>query len=227
MLAAGAVVLGGVAWLLLWPALSTAVVAWSHATAAPRAFGKQPDGRIRLSSVLLLGPYLAFVRSFFHLKRWLLRQPPYHQIANGLFLGRLPVGGTLPDGTRTVVDLTCEFIEPSAARNVESYLSLPTLNRWTAPTPAMRSLLDRLRSAPEPMYIHCGAGKGRSTLVMAALLVDRGLAPDAESAFEMIRSRRPFVSLHPIQWQQLRELSRPSKPSARESVPEAGAEFVQ
>lgn len=217
LLAAVGVLLGGFGWLLFWPAFSLALVAWCHGTKDSRIFGKRPDGSIPLSSLILLGPYLAFVRSFFHLKRWLLCQAPFHQISDGLYLGRLPVGGALPDGTRTVVDVTCEFAEPSEARNVETYHCLPTLNRWIAPMSDLRALLDRLRTAPTPIYVHCGAGKGRSTLVMAALLVDRGLAPDPESAFEMIQSRRPFVSLHPVQWRQLCELG----------MPEAASELLQ
>lgn len=212
-----AVLGGGIAWLLLWPALSLALVGWSHANGRVGFFGKRSDGGIRVISLLLLGPYLAFVWGFSHFKRRLLGQNAHHRIAPGLFLGRRPTGDDLPEGIRTVVDLTCEFAEPRVARRAELYLCLPTLNRWIAPTGDVRDLLERLRTAPEPIYVHCGAGKGRSTLVLAALLVDRGVAPDADSAFEAIRVIRPFVSLHEVQWRQLRELTR----KAREPSPSA------
>jgi protein tyrosine phosphatase (PTP) superfamily phosphohydrolase (DUF442 family) len=50
--------------------------------------------------------------------------------------------------------------------------------------------------------VHCQAGKGRSVLIGAAVLVRRGLTPDA--ALALIRERRPIVTPTPGQIARLR-----------------------
>jgi hypothetical protein len=194
-------------WLWLWPALSLALLAICHLREDPSWMGKQPDGSIRFVSRLLFAPYFVFVAEFAGLKRRLVRQPPWHLVAEGLYVGRRPTRGDLPADVRTVVDLTCEFPATPTALAAEHYFCLPTLNRWIVPTPEVSQFLARLRDVPQPIYIHCGAGKGRSALLAAAILLDRGLVDDAESAFRLVHSARPYVSLHRIQWWQLLELA--------------------
>lgn len=47
-------------------------------------------------------------------------------------------------------------------------------------------------------YVHCKAGRGRSTVVVVAFLVQhRGMA--LEDAIAFTRAKRPHVSLHPKQ----------------------------
>ncbi|KAG2831843.1 hypothetical protein PC129_g4926 [Phytophthora cactorum] len=47
-------------------------------------------------------------------------------------------------------------------------------------------------------YVHCKAGRGRSTVVVVAFLVQyRDMK--LEEAFEFVKSKRPHVSLHPKQ----------------------------
>lgn len=199
-------------WILLWPALSLTLVAGCHLREDPAWMGKQPDGSIRFASWLLFAPYFVFVTVFADLKRRLLRQPPWHFVAEGLYVGRRPARGDLPADVRTVVDLTCEFPATRTALAAENYLCLPTLNRWIAPNLQLMSLLAQLRDAPPAIYVHCGAGKGRSALVAAALLLDRGVRSDAESAFQYVQAARPFVHLHEVQWRQLRQLARALSP---------------
>ncbi|KAG7380459.1 Phosphatidylglycerophosphatase and protein-tyrosine phosphatase 1 [Phytophthora pseudosyringae] len=55
-------------------------------------------------------------------------------------------------------------------------------------------------------YVHCKAGRGRSTVVVVAFLVQyRSMT--LEEAFEFVKSKRPHVSLHPKQRRILYEFS--------------------
>ncbi|KAM7275535.1 hypothetical protein ACFE04_017401 [Oxalis oulophora] len=55
-------------------------------------------------------------------------------------------------------------------------------------------------------YVHCKAGRGRSTTIVLCYLVKyKHMTPTA--ALEYVRSRRPRVLLAPIQWRAVREYS--------------------
>ncbi|ETN22400.1 hypothetical protein PPTG_02348 [Phytophthora nicotianae INRA-310] len=62
-------------------------------------------------------------------------------------------------------------------------------------------------------YVHCKAGRGRSTVVVVAFLVQyRDMK--LEEAFEFVKSKRPHVSLHPKQRRILHEFSKKYPSSA-------------
>ena len=61
------------------------------------------------------------------------------------------------------------------------------------------ALIDELQRFPGCIYVHCGAGRGRSAMVVAALLVLRGVATDAREAERQLRAIRPGVRLHAAQ----------------------------
>ena len=46
-----------------------------------------------------------------------------------------------------------------------------------------------------PIYVHCAAGHGRSATLAAAVLVERGSAPDMLAAERMMKGARPTVRL--------------------------------
>ena len=54
------------------------------------------------------------------------------------------------------------------------------------------------------VYIHCKAGRGRSTVVLVAYLAQHRQTSVAD-AYALVKSRRPHVSLHPKQKRILRE----------------------
>lgn len=99
-----------------------------------------------------------------------------------------------------IVDLTCEF--PPAGKTKNYYLC----RTWdgTAPSPekldeAARFVVDIRNKAAEKggdVLVHCAHGKGRSTMVMCAVLVKAGLAPNWEAAFEICKSKRDRVKLN-------------------------------
>ena len=98
-----------------------------------------------------------------------------------------------------VVDLTAELMEARAVVDACAYRAVPTLNRHVPDNLAFQRLLEELAQFEGPIYLHCGAGRGRSAMTAAALLVMRGLAPDVLAAEQQLRALRPGVMLHPEQ----------------------------
>jgi protein-tyrosine phosphatase len=129
----------------------------------------------------------------------LRREPCFQEAAPDLYVGRWPRPSELPEGCRLVVDLTTEFPEARAITRDRPYLSLPILNRHVPSAEAMLSVLRALADFEGPVYVHCGAGRGRTAMLAAALLVLRGHCPDLDAAEALLRQRRPGVHIHPVQ----------------------------
>ena len=52
---------------------------------------------------------------------------------------------------------------------------------------------------PKVTYVHCFAGRGRSATVVAAYLLQAGIADSVEAAEDFMRSKRPVVRLGKVQ----------------------------
>lgn len=113
----------GLGWLLLWPAVSFVVVALPYGCVGARAFGKQPDGRMRPWAVFTLPPYLMLTWGTWHLARWLSRERAFDEVVPGVLVGRRLLPGELPMGVFAVLDLASEFIEPEGIRRACRYVS--------------------------------------------------------------------------------------------------------
>lgn len=191
--------LGGPAWLVTWPATSVTAVGLGYLALGPRVFGKRADGTLAPVPTLILLPY--------HVVAWLrLRLPgrssraAWNEVAPGIFLGRrLTDASELPPGTRLVLDLTAEFRVSPGVREQCTYRTLPTLDTLAPSVEAARPIVEEAARHEGPIYVHCAAGHGRSAALAAAIVLARGLAPDAESAIAMLRRARPKVWLHPGQ----------------------------
>jgi protein-tyrosine phosphatase len=209
-----ALYLGWPGALFYWFAASYLGLAYCYARGSCALLGKREDGGLHWASVLLFLPYLLLVWSFFHLKRMgLRREACWHRVAEGLYLGRRALPGELPPDTRSIVDLTCEFAEPRSIVDSVDYRCLPSLNRYVPDPDAFRALVEELAGYSHPVFIHCGAGRGRAAAFAAALLLARGLARDVDEAEKWLRSARPGVRLHPVQ----RELASTSWSPGRSS----------
>jgi protein-tyrosine phosphatase len=212
-LAALAVEQGGWAWLLLWPALSNALVSAGYAGLGPRLLGKRGDGRLAWWAVVLLLPFLLGTWLFWHVYRLLTPTPVHHEVTPGLWLGRRAFPHELPPGVSLVVDLTAEF---PAARGVivagRRYLCLPTLDGMAPDEAGLRTLVETVVAWEGTVYLHCAQGFGRSALVAAAVLLQRGVARDADEALILLRKARPGVSLRPVQRRLLDRLTPRERP---------------
>jgi protein-tyrosine phosphatase len=189
------------AWLPAWFGVANLVLAYGYAVNRPAIFGKRSDGALAPLSVALLLPYLLFVWGFFRLKlAGLRREPCWHRVSDGLYLGRKPSASELPADCDLVVDLTAEFPEGADVVAARAYRCLPTLNRHVPGDAELRALLHELHARKGGgIYVHCGAGRGRSAMLAAGLLVMRGEAQDAHDAEALLRRIRPGVYLHPAQ----------------------------
>ncbi|WP_375745318.1 tyrosine-protein phosphatase [Corallococcus interemptor] len=204
--------LQGPGWLLLWPALSFAVVAIAYAGGGARAFGKQPDGRMRPWAVFALLPYLLLTWGTWHLARRFSRERAFDEVVPGVLVGRRLLPGELPPGVTAVLDLTSEFIEPEDIRAAGRYVSLPILDALTLPVEHVAPVLRELAALPGPVYVHCAQGHGRTGMIAAALLVARGDAPDARAALARVRQARTGVRLSALQERALDALAAALRP---------------
>lgn len=186
-----AATLGGPWRLLLWPAASFTLVAIAYAGAGPRVFGKRPDGTLHPLHVVILFPFLAFAWGVWHLQRVLSKEPPWHEIAPGLYLGRRPLPRELPPGVALVVDLTAEFPEPRGVTAGRDYRCLPTLDGFPSHAERFRNLVAEVAAHAGPVYVHCANGHGRSAAFAAAVLLARGLAKDTDDAVRQVRAAHP------------------------------------
>lgn len=126
-------------------------------------------------------------------------------IAPRLLLGRLTWSLPSCEGqpeVDMVVDVTCEWSEPSALRAVDHYLAVPVVDT-TRPTleqcmMVATEIVDHLRDPDAgSVYLHCANGYGRSAIVAAAVLLMAGLSDDVDSAINTLKQARPVVSLRP------------------------------
>jgi hypothetical protein len=198
--------------LLANAGLSLLLVGIAYAGAGPRLLAKRPDGTIPVWSRLLHWPYLLLSRLCFEVARRCTREPPWHEIVPGLYLGRRltrreGAAAVASLGLRGVLDLTCEFAEPRAMRRAVSYRLLATLDNTSPTLEQLRAGVDwTRRHLPEgSVYVHCAVGHGRSATIVAACLLAAGHAATAERALSLIQARRPLVRPNHLQLRTLRQ----------------------
>lgn len=118
-------------------------------------------------------------------------------------------------GVKGVVTLNEPFetLVPSSLYKAHGidHLMIPTRDYLFAP-----SLMDISRavdfihrnvSRGSTTYVHCKAGRGRSTTIILCYLIEyKNMTP--ADALEYVRSRRPRVSLAPSQWKAVQEYSK-------------------
>jgi len=193
--AALAQVLGGAGYWLLWPALSLGLVAVAYAFVGAAAFQKDGEGRQGMAARWLFLPYR--IGAWINARLWTRSDPPAVHVADGVWIGRMPLRhelATLP--TRRVVDLCAELPAP---RGLEALRAHPALDLVAVD----RSTLEQAAASIEtlrrdgPVLVFCALGYGRSAAVIAAWLLMTGRAADATQAVAMVRTAKPRVVLDP------------------------------
>jgi hypothetical protein len=211
-----AVLTGAAVWPVAaasaWAALAFAVVAAAYFGAGPRVLLKRATGtRYPLASVAL-APYLALVWFAYHVSRAFLREAAFVGVAPNLILGRRLTAREARaacDGWVAVLDLAAELTEASALRAVAHYRSLPVLDGTAMPLAQLATAAEWVKrhAADGPVYVHCAFGHSRSALVVVAVLLATGAAPDARAAVEHLRELRPGVRLNRSQRARLKEFA--------------------
>lgn len=191
---------GRVALFLLWSGVSFLVAGFAYACHESRWMGKRSDGSVAVWQWLLMLPYLGLNALLWFFQTRLGREAAWHPIGEGLWLGRRVVKGReLPPEATLVVDLTAEFAAPQSVREGRDYCALPILDYQTPTLAQLQEIVTRILRQEGGVYIHCALGHGRSALIAAAVLIQRGMAADAEQAETQLRQARPGVRLNPSQ----------------------------
>jgi protein-tyrosine phosphatase len=198
---------GGLAFLILWPAAAFVGVGIAYLVRYHGVLGKRRDGTLSPLPFLLFLPYFLLAWGIWHGLRLFGREPAFHEVAPGVWVGRRPYARELPENVRVVVDMTAEFPVHGPAIASRRYLALPTLDASVPSVVAFRELLAQL-AGEEAIYIHCAAGHGRSATLAAALLVERRLAETWEHAERSMRERRPGIRINRTQRRFLRVVYR-------------------
>ncbi|KAJ6433035.1 hypothetical protein OIU84_020128 [Salix udensis] len=107
-------------------------------------------------------------------------EQPYSEICEGVYVGGWPYSADkLPPGHLSLGE-------------IESAV------KWAC----------RKRAQNRPVFIHCAYGHGRSVAVMSALLVALGMVEDWKKAEQLIRERRPCISMNSVHYNALEEWSK-------------------
>ncbi|KAJ1286320.1 hypothetical protein BS78_03G343900 [Paspalum vaginatum] len=168
----------------------------------PLLLGKASDGTFPLWSWIMFSPFLLFIHLFVLLRRFVKNEPLYTEITDGVFVGGWPSSVEhLPPGDPAVIDCTCELPKSSTLSN-NAYLCIAT---WDTRAPQPSQIESAVRWAVrkrlqnKPVYIHCAYG----------------LAEDWKAAEQMIRAKRPSISMNTLHRKSLMEWSKHLLPSTR------------
>ena len=186
---------GGVAWVLMWPALCFGTVSLSYLGLGATIFGKRTDGRIPLWSTLFFLPYFLPYRATWWLMRGLKKGPAYFSFGPDLYLGRRPLNGELPPGCSVVVDLTAEFPELLAITQGRRYLSYPTLDLRPPSDATLRAIAEAVAQAEGTVLLHCAQGRGRAATAACVVLLKKRYATTADDAIRKLKRANPNVRL--------------------------------
>jgi hypothetical protein len=191
--AAIAVAAGGFAWWLLWPAVSLAMVALAYAWLGPAAFQKEADGRLAVAAAWLFAPYL--LGAWLNSRWWTRRAPAPVEVADGVWLGRLPTDAEAA-GFAAIVDCSAELPSPRRAR----VAAVPMLDLVAPPADALRAAADAIERAHADggkVLVCCALGYSRSAAAVAAWLRRSGREATLEAALGRVRAARAAIVLRP------------------------------
>ncbi|MGD9633460.1 MAG: phosphatase PAP2/dual specificity phosphatase family protein [Pirellulales bacterium] len=185
--------------ILIWPAVSVAILTAGYFALGPSVFRKQ-GGRLRLSAKIVMAPVL--VAQYLSLRYYQRQCNAWDAVATNVWLGRAlteaEAAEAVRQGVTAVVDLSNEFSEP-APFLAANYRHLPVLD-LTAPTQAQlveaASFIEQ-EAERGVVYVHCKIGYSRSAAVVAAWLLATGRAGGIEAAIAQLRTVRPTIVIRP------------------------------
>jgi membrane-associated phospholipid phosphatase len=172
-------------WLvLLWPALSLAVVALGYFGAGAKVFQKAEDGRVSCASRWLLWPYRIGAR--INVWAWTRKLAPSVVVADGVSLGRWP-DALESDAFATVVDLAAELERPGGVS--VRWISAPMIDLVKPDADTVREAARRVEAsrASGAVLVCCALGFQRSAGVVAEWLIETGRAKDLAAAEGVLR----------------------------------------
>ncbi len=188
-----ALIAGGWALWLLWPAGALLLVAALYASLGAEAFQKSADGSLSAATRWLLMPYLLGAR--LNAWWWTRNEHGVNAVTPQLWIGRLPTGsGPPPAAVGAVVDLCAEL---PCNLHGRAYATVPALDLVPMNTAVLERAARAIDSAMAhgPVLVCCALGYSRSAAAAAAWLIVHGLAASAVAAVSLIRAARPQIVL--------------------------------
>ncbi|XP_020621601.1 phosphatidylglycerophosphatase and protein-tyrosine phosphatase 1-like isoform X1 [Orbicella faveolata] len=146
-------------------------------------------------------------------KRW------YDRVDTNVILGALPFKSQTKElveneNVRGVVTMNEDYETRYFANSKEEWaewgvvqLQLATIDFNNAPSQEMLQrgvgFIEKMNRNENSVYVHCKAGRGRSTTLVACYLMKaKRLTP--EGAYQYIKSKRPHILLAPRQWEAIK-----------------------
>jgi protein-tyrosine phosphatase len=194
---------GAAMGLLAWFSLGFGLIALAYLLERPQLFGKRPNGTLAPWAVIIALPVVVLNYGLWTLKKLLKGEPANHEVAPGIFVGRLPWPGDLPNGITVIVDVTSELIAHPQVRVHPGYRVYPMLDDGFVEPHVLERIVTELVDVPGAILIHCAAGHGRSATLAAALGIARGHFADPQHAEATMREVRPGVHLRRQQRERL------------------------
>ena len=163
---------------------------------ADRGFQKN-NGQHNLAITLLFAPYL--LGAWINSRLWTRQHPKPDEIADGVWLGRLPSAEEMREGRfAALLDLTAELAAPSGNWR---YANLPWLDLIPPRPEQLSAAVEQIEALRQhgPLLVSCALGRSRSACAVIAWLLHTKRAATLTEAEALLRARRPQVVIHPAQ----------------------------
>lgn len=181
--------------LLGWLALSFAWTAAGYLGLGARVLGKRSDNTRKVLAYLIAGPFLIVMQSVRRFRTAISSEPLYNLVADRIYVGRITPAHALPKDTEMIVDMTAEFLEPQSTVDAGEYRCLPTLDGTEPALADLSTLAHEVARFKGPIYVHCAAGHGRSSLLACCALLARGDFSSVDDAVRAMQAKRPKIHL--------------------------------
>ncbi len=181
--------------LLAWLAFSFAWTAAGYLGLGAWVLGKRRDNTRHPLAYLVAGPFLIVMQSVRRLRTAVSSEPVYNLVADRMYVGRITEAEALPRDAAMVVDMTAEFLEPKSAQAFGAYRCLPTLDGIQPALEDLSALAHEVARFEGPVYVHCAAGHGRSSLLACCALLARGDYATVDETVRAMQSKRPKIHL--------------------------------
>lgn len=185
-------------WLLLWPAVSLALIAKAYVGGNSSVFRKKYR-RLPVSTRVVLGPYLcgAVLARLIYRRR----REPWVESAPGVFCGRLltrrEAHAMSAKGITGVLDMTAEHSETREFQEID-YLNVPVLDLTTPSREQLDAAADFITKHARRggVYVHCALGVSRSSATVAAYISSQQTEPSpAVARASEAQCQEPDVSI--------------------------------
>lgn len=185
--------------ILLWPAISLAIVAAAYFGLGPAIYRKT-DGRIPLSARLLLAPCL--IGQYLSLLHYRRQCDAWNELTPNVWIGARLNGREAAEakqrGVTAVLDLTAESSETLVFLGL-AYRNIPVLDLTELSQAQLQEAVDFVarHTRNGVVYIHCKIGYSRTAAAAGAYLLASGKAATVEEAASLLQKARPSIIIRP------------------------------